>query len=64
MILVRLISGKVNACPLMCAVTLIFYRAKVKNMFHVAELVNSTVLKCCSLGLANKFTDTPINSRE
>lgn len=48
MILVRPILIKVNYSPLMCALTLIFYTYKVKNLFCVAKIVTAIVLECCS----------------
>lgn len=55
MILVRPILIKVNYSPLMCALTLIFYTYKVKNLFCVAKIVTAIVLECCS-----PYSDTEI----
>ncbi len=44
---VRLIEIKVNFSPLMCALSLIFYTYKVKNLCHVTNFVTSIVLECC-----------------
>lgn len=63
MILVRPILIKVNDSTLMCALTLIFYTYKVKNLFCVAKIVTAIVLECCSpySGTENSVRDL-INS--
>lgn len=59
MILVRPILIKVNYSPLMCALTLIFYTYKVKNLFCVAKIVTAIVLECCS-----PYSDTENSVRD
>lgn len=61
MILVRPILIKVNYSPLMCALTLIFYTYKVKNLFLfcVAKIVTAIVLECCS-----PYSDTENSVRD
>lgn len=59
MILVRPILSKVNDSTLMCALTLIFYTYKVKNLFCVAKIVTAIVLECCS-----PYSDTENSVRD
>ncbi len=60
----RLIHIKVNFLHLMCALSLIFYTYKVKNLFYLAKIVTSIVLECCQpyIGAVN-FGGNLINSR-
>ena len=46
-IFLRVFLIKVNFSRLMCALVLIFYTYKVKNLFCVAKIVTSIVLECC-----------------
>ncbi len=63
MILVRPILIKVNYSPLMCALTLIFYTYKVKNLFCVAKIVTAIVLECCRYSDTENSVRDLINSR-
>ncbi len=60
----RLIHIKVNFSHVMCALSLIFYTYKVKNLFYVAKIVTSIVLECCEPYIGTEiFGEILINSR-
>gem|GEM_PF-5496605 len=60
----RLILSKVNYSHAMCALSLIFYTYKVKNLFYVAKIVTSIVLECCEPYIGKEiFGENLINSR-